>query len=234
VEINGREPVPVDAFTATYTFADVADGTYVAVVRAVNEVGESRSSPASNSVTIGQPVAEVVGTVEVDGSLTPGGTVTIVGTGFAANVPNFDLELHSTPVALGDVASDAQGGFTTSVVLPDTVEPGDHAIVVLHDGIEISSTAVLVVAAVTAGAAAPVVGEESGPAPSAIGVALLLLVMVGLSAVLAWQRRRSLAAVEAAAADSDTQALNPVVADASPARVPPIDLDRTHELQRVT
>lgn len=228
VEVSGLEPVQVDAVTTAHSFPAVPDGTYIAVVRAVNASGSSPSSAPSAPVTVGVPVAQVVGTVEVQGSLTPGGTVTIVGTGYAHNISNLQVELHSTPVVLGVVATDATGGFSTSVALPDTVEPGDHTIVVVHDGVEVSRTPVQLTSA--AGSGAGVTATEagpaessSGPAPSLVGVVLILVIMVGLAGALIWQRRRSSGSGQA------TDAPGPV----DPEQVPPADHGRTQQLQEV-
>ena len=52
------------------------------------------------------------------------------------------MELHSTPVQLATVATDADGAFTTTVTVPADIEPGAHHLVVLYDGTEITSTPV--------------------------------------------------------------------------------------------
>ncbi len=223
VEVSGIDPVEVDATTTSHTFADVADGTYLAVVRAVNAHGSSPSSAPSESVTVGTPVAEVVGTVRVEGALTPGGEVTIVGSGYASNIPTLDLELHSTPVALGTVASDAAGGFSASVILPETIEPGEHEIVVLHEGVEVSSTPIQIqpVAGSEVGTEA---SDDGGPAPSVVGVVLIVVVMAGLAAVLLWQRQRS---SKGDGEEGGGEHLTPAGA------VPPLDDARSPELQEV-
>lgn len=147
VWFTGAEPVELDATTTSHTFTDLADGAYRAAVRAVNAAGESPSSPPSDIATVGTPVAEVVGTLSVSGDLAPGASVTVDGTGFAANVPELTLELQSTPTPLGTVATDAKGSFTTTVTIPESVEAGDHSIVVLFESTEITRTPVTITSA---------------------------------------------------------------------------------------
>lgn len=193
LRFSGADPVQVDAATTTHTFTDLPDGTYRAAVRAVNEAGESPSSPPSEIATVGKPVTEVVGTVAVTGDLEPGAAVTVTGTGFAADVPELTLELHSTPVVLGTVATDANGGFTTAVTIPETVEAGEHSLVVLFDGTEISSTPVEVGGAEVAAAAA--VTEVAETVPPHTGLAILVVLALAGVASLTWHvltgRRRA-------------------------------------------
>ena len=150
VQFTDAAPVQVDAATLTHTFTGLKDGNYRAAVQAVNAAGPSLTSPPSEVATVGTPITEVVGEVAVDGELTPGGTVTVTGTKFAKDVPELSLELHSDPVVLGTVATDAKGAFTTTVTIPSTIEAGDHSLVVLYDGDEITSAPVVVAEAAAA------------------------------------------------------------------------------------
>jgi hypothetical protein len=196
VRFSGTDPVETDAATTSHTFSGLADGNYRAAVRAVNDAGESPSSPPSEVATVGAPITDVKGTLTVDGDLAPGATVTLTGTGYAPNVPELVLELHSTPVQVGAVATDESGAFATTVTLPADVEPGDHHVVVLYDGTEVTSTPVQLVAADAAPAEttsdAAVVPAET--VPPATGVLILgALAALGFAA-LAWHvltRRRS-------------------------------------------
>ena len=151
VRFSGTDPVETDAATTSYTFEDLADGNYRAAVRAVNEAGESPSSPPSEVATVGAPITDVKGSLTIGGDLAPGATVTIDGAGYAPNVPELVLELHSTPVEIGRVATDQSGAFSTTVTLPTDVEAGEHHVVVLYDGTEVTSTAVQVAVAAPAG-----------------------------------------------------------------------------------
>lgn len=201
---NVAEPVVTDAATTSHTFTGLADGNYRAAVRAVNTAGESPSSPPSDIATVGAPIDQVKGEVTVDGELQPGAEVTVTGTGYAASVPELVLELHSTPVQLATVATDADGGFSTTVTVPVDIEPGEHHLVVLYDGAEVTSTPVQLVAATTEAdtdaeteAAEDVATVPAASVPPNTGVAILgALAALGVLA-LAWhplrarRRRRS-------------------------------------------
>lgn len=172
VQISGAEAVAVDATTTTKLFADVKDGTYRAAVRAVNAAGTSVSSAPSEPITVGKSVADVKGAVTVDGDLAPGASVVLTGTGYAADVPELTIELHSDPVVLGTVATDATGGFKTTVTIPAEVPQGQHLLVVLHEGVEVTSTTVEVAPLVAVEAAS----EDTEPAttvPPYTGLAIL-------------------------------------------------------------
>ena len=196
LRFSGADPVELDALTTKHTFTDLPDGTYRAAVRAVNAAGESPSSPPSDIATVGTPVTEVVGTVTVTGDLEPGAAVTVSGTGFAADVPELTIELHSTPVVLGTVATDARGAFSTAVTIPETVEAGSHSLVVLFDGTEITSTPVEVGGGELAAVAAT--DEVVKTVPPHTGLAILVALALAGVLSLAWHvvagRRRALRA----------------------------------------
>ncbi len=191
LRFTGADPVEADATTTKHVFTGLPDGNYRAAVRAVNEAGESPSSPPSDIATIGAPITEVVGTLAVDGDLEPGATVTVRGTAFAADVPELTLELHSTPVVLGTVATDATGGFTTTVTVPETVEAGEHTLVVLYDGTEITATPVTIGGEVETEAVAAVVETV----PPHTGLAILVALAAAGAIALFWHvltgRRRA-------------------------------------------
>jgi hypothetical protein len=60
---------------------------------------------------------------------TAGGTLAVSGGGFASHTP-LTIELHSTPVVLGDAMSDDGGSYSTTVVIPAGTVAGAHEIVV--------------------------------------------------------------------------------------------------------
>lgn len=146
VQLSGDNRAEVDADTTTYTFTDLPDGSYRAAVRAVNTVGESAASTPSEPVTLGTPVESVVGTLTWTGDVTPGATVTLAGAGYAANAA-LDIELHSDPVLLTTVTTDAAGAFSTDVVVPADAPEGAHNFVVAYQGTVISQSPVTVAAA---------------------------------------------------------------------------------------
>ena len=193
LRFSGADAVQTDAATASHTFTDLPDGNYRAAVRAVNEAGESPSSPPSDVATVGTPIIDVAGELTVDGDLEPGATVTVSGAGYAVNVPELVLELHSTPVELATVATDADGAFSTTVTVPSDIEPGDHQLVVLYDGTEITSTPVALAAPTAAGTTATT-DKAVAPAetvPPQTGLVILGgLAALGLVSLL-WHPMRS-------------------------------------------
>ena len=171
--------------TTTHTFTDVRDGVYRATVSAVYASGSPETSGSSDKVTIGQDPTQVRGTVTVAGDLTAGERVVVAGRGFARNVPDLSVELHSDPVLLAEVQTDGKGRFEVEALLPETVEAGDHHVVVLYDGVELSSNPVTVAAAVSAAASEAPTDTVAAAAPesSSRGGLLLLLGLVGATAV---------------------------------------------------
>ncbi|WP_028644211.1 fibronectin type III domain-containing protein [Nocardioides sp. URHA0020] len=201
LRFSGADPVETDAATTSHTFTGLADGNYRAAVRAVNAAGESPSSPPSDIATIGTPIEEVKGELTVDGDLQPGATVTVTGAGYAVNVPELVLELHSTPVELATVATDGDGAFSTTVTVPGDVEPGDHHLVVVYDGTEVTSTPVALVDTVAADADAADDADPAGTDTATAGPAETvppqtgLVILGGLAAAgvlsLLWHPLRS-------------------------------------------
>ncbi|MDR3225968.1 MAG: hypothetical protein LBT52_06735, partial [Clostridiales Family XIII bacterium] len=86
-------------------------------------------------------IIETIGEIEVTGtegsSLHEGSEVVIKGTGFYGDVSGIDIEIHSTPTVLGTVASDADGNFEATVLIPEGIEEGAHNIVALYKGTEL-------------------------------------------------------------------------------------------------
>lgn len=106
--------------------------------------------------------ATVLGTLSVQGELVPGGTISVNGSGFAPSTSGFSLELHSDPVKLADVTTDADGAFTMAATLPESLS-GAHRVVLLINGVEVGGTAVEI---------APVPGDQANGAVNANGTDL--------------------------------------------------------------
>lgn len=62
-----------------------------------------------------------------DGTVGPGGSVNLVGSGFPAN-ESVGLSIYSTTTSIGSVRTDADGNFATTVDIPSSIGPGEHAI----------------------------------------------------------------------------------------------------------
>lgn len=99
--------------------------------------------------------ATVLGTVLVSDDLRPGGEIAVSGSGFAPSTAGYALELHSEPVKLADVSTDATGAFALTATLPANVN-GAHRVVLLWNGAEVGAAAVQIdpIAAADGGAAA--------------------------------------------------------------------------------
>jgi len=114
----------------------------------------------------------------VEGTLEPGGTVTIEGGGFHPG-EEVELVVHSTPTSLGTVTANASGGFTTTRTVPSSVAPGPHTLTAtgLSSGRTFGASLALNM---------PATGADLG-GPAAIAGLLLLL---GGGLVLARRARR--------------------------------------------
>lgn len=196
VELLDGPSVEVDAATTSFTFTDLEAHRYRARVVAQFTDGTSETSPVSDRTKVGgADPRTVTGTLTVTGDLVAGGAVTITGAGFAGDVSGFQVEIHSDPIVLSEVATDADGGFVLEATVPETLEAGDHHVVVAYDGVEVGSTPVTVT---EAAAAAP--AEAASVTPSATsadrsqaGLLLLgALAAVGVAALVGHEitRRR--------------------------------------------
>ncbi|WP_029292022.1 fibronectin type III domain-containing protein, partial [Cellulomonas sp. HZM] len=183
VQLSGDNHAEVDASTTRHEFRDLPDGSYRAAVRAVNEVGQSEASTPSEPVTVGTPVTSFVGALTWTGDVSPGATVTLTGSGYAPGV-ELAVELHSDPVLLTTVTTDAQGSFSTDVVVPADAPEGEHHLVVAYQGTVVSETPVTLVAAAPAPAASaePVAAAAAETVPPLTG--LVILVALAVAGVL--------------------------------------------------
>lgn len=68
-------------------------------------------------------------TVSAD-SVAAGGSITVAGTGFAADAA-LRIELRSTPVTIGSTVADAAGAFRATVTIPADTAAGAHSVVVI-------------------------------------------------------------------------------------------------------
>lgn len=105
----------------------------------------------------------------ISGSLVPGGSVTINGTGAAGDTVL--VLVDSVSVASGAVGAD--GTFSLTATIPADLSPGSHVLIVQVAGFTVASTA-FTVAGETAAPALPVTGGNSLP---------LLSISLGLIAV---------------------------------------------------
>lgn len=145
VSLSDGTKATVGADVRSAVFEGVKPGTYTATVRALNSAGWSVASDESNAVEVAQPGEPGEpghdGTIVVTGDLKSGGTVTVTGRGFAPGAV-YSVELHSAPAVLGSVTADELGAFALDGVIPAPTKPGEHRVVVLHEGQEVASARV--------------------------------------------------------------------------------------------
>lgn len=127
----------------------------------------------------------VRGTVTVTGDLVAGGTVTVRGTGFTPGLRGVRVELHSTPVLLGVVSTDATGAFTLTATVPASIPAGAHTVVVLVDGVTVGSSTVTIASGDASGQLAFTGADGLGAAV----IAALVAVLVGAGLVVVRRRR---------------------------------------------
>lgn len=153
------------------------------------EPGATPSTPSDPGAGDDAPTdpTTVRGSVTVEGDLVAGGSVTVRGTGFAADT-DARVEIRSDPVLLGTVRTDDAGAFSLAATVPAALPAGNHTVVVVVDGVTVGSTTVTVAAADGTGTGGELAftGAE-GLVPAA--VAALLAVLAGAGIVVARRRR---------------------------------------------
>ena len=96
-----------------------------------------------------QAVVSTGGTLEVneeDGSIIHAGSnLVIKGSGFAGNVNDIVIEIHSdNAINLGNINTAEDGSFETKVYIPDDLEEGQHEVVIKYLGQEIAAQTIKV------------------------------------------------------------------------------------------
>jgi CshA-type fibril repeat protein len=132
------QPGPAACTTTTATsctLGAVAGTSYTVTVIARSATGTSEPSAPSSATTALQPEIPVTVPPTVPVTLTtdqgkialatPGQELTVLGTGFAA-YSTARVVLYSTPITLATVTTDAAGGFSAPVTVPDDLAAGAH------------------------------------------------------------------------------------------------------------
>lgn len=152
------------------------------------------SAPDTQTYVVATPpsgkVAQPGIVAESSSTVVAGGTVTVTAWGLLF-LTEYDLQLQSTPVALGSRLSAADGTIEATVTIPAGTPAGQHRIVPLRDGVEVAAIPITVTAAPAAAAA----GGSSLPATGAdgtatAGTAALALMLLASGLVLTLVRRR--------------------------------------------
>lgn len=187
---DGTDPAPGDGTDPTAPGTPTPDptdpGTPAPTPVPTDPAEPSTPAPVPTPAPAPAPTdpSTVRGSVSVTGDLVAGGTVTVRGTGFAPDVAGVRVEIHSDPVLLGTVRTDAEGSFSLTTTVPASLPAGTHTVVVLVDGVVVGSTAV----AVRADGQLAYTGAEG---LGAAGIAALLALLVGGGVLVA--RRRAAA-----------------------------------------
>ncbi|MGN8244232.1 immunoglobulin-like domain-containing protein [Cellulomonas soli] len=191
------DPEPTATPTAEPTAEPTATPTTVPTTEptAGPTAGPAPTTPAPSTTTTpaGAPALRWVqgGQVLRDGTtFRPGSAVSLQVTG-AAPGSAVRLELHSDPVLIASATTAADGTAVLTGSIPTGTPAGKHHLVLLVDGVQVSSVAVVVQGSTTGGLAA-----TGADAAGAVALTALLLLGAGLTAVLAVRRRRLGAAVD--------------------------------------
>ncbi|WP_162893344.1 DUF2341 domain-containing protein [Microbacterium halotolerans] len=137
----GAQTTTVDGSTLSTDVSGLAAGTHEVTVRAENVAGWSElSAPVEVELTGDETPTP---SISVTGSFVPGGTIQVNGSGFSADT-EYALELHSDPVALGTVTTDAAGTLDGAATIPASVTAGVHDVAVMQDDAIIASAQILI------------------------------------------------------------------------------------------
>jgi len=196
---GGSADVPVWAVRG----ADAADEATV-TIRATSESDPTKTATSECAVTAAlldgvEPTAPPTEqpdapTVAVDPQrVAAGDEVRVTGAGLEPGAA-YAIELRSTPVTLGTVEADTDGGLAATVEVPASTPPGAHTIALVQDGETVAAAALEVTASGTAGGSGSgglaYTGAESGPW-WAVAAALVLAGIATLTVGVVRRRRRA-------------------------------------------
>ncbi|WP_292899077.1 alpha-L-arabinofuranosidase C-terminal domain-containing protein [Microbacterium sp.] len=169
----------------------VPAGATTVAYRAIDAAG---NVGGTGSVSVGADASDP--TLSVAGDLVAGGVITVSGTGWPTDADG-RLELHSTPIDLGAVRTDAAGAFRVTVTLPAVVPAGTHELVAMI-GDARAAVSVEIRAAATPGTVPPTTdGSAKGSTGSplavtggTVSIAALMLGLLALALGAVIRRRR--------------------------------------------
>lgn len=123
------------------------------------------------------------------GTLTPGGTVTLAGGGFAPGAA-VSIYVYSTPTLLARTAANATGSITVTVTIPADLPPGSHTLQATGPAAGGGTTDLTTAFTVTAIATSPGKLPMTGfPTFTVLGIAAIVILLGG--AFLYISRRRT-------------------------------------------
>lgn len=123
--------------------ASVGDHHYLAKIHVGSQSASAKASltvnaaadptPSATPTTEESAAPAIEPTIKIDRTSVSGGSeITVSGEHFTAGA-KVDVELHSTPVKLGEVKADVDGKFTLKVRVPKGAAVGYHKVVALAD-----------------------------------------------------------------------------------------------------
>ncbi|NYD68362.1 OmpL47-type beta-barrel domain-containing protein [Agromyces atrinae] len=201
---------PVDGALTVSTVGDTVVGfRSTDVAGNVEQAGEVTVTVVAKPVDPVDPVDPVPTVVLGSGTVSAGGSLAVVGSGFTPG-ESVTVTLFSEPVLLATVTADGAGAFETVVRIPADTAAGVHHIELAGVSSETSVRGEIVVTAVAPPVAPGQPGSPAAPgAPGApgspglagtgfdagFGGAALMLLLLGAGLVLAQRRIRALATV---------------------------------------
>jgi len=141
--------------------------------------------PATNATSAAFVLHVYSATIAVTPTATPGGTITVTGSGLQPGT--YSVVLHSDPVVLGSATVGAGGALSFTATVPSSVPAGAHT-VQLVSGSTVIATASLTVAPVVA-PTAPTALASTGADPTGAASFATLLVLAGAAALTRLRRR---------------------------------------------
>ena len=176
----GPEPVEIGYqwFRGEQAIADATSASYTlghADVGQMISVAVTGSKPGFDAATATASLDEAVTAVlTLSGDhVTAGDRLTLDGAGFAPG-ESVRIELHSTPVELGEATAADDGSVHADVTIPSSTETGAHTVVVTGTDSGITASAALDIENVGGAGLAPTGGSA---APALIGGAFALIAL---------------------------------------------------------
>ncbi|MGO4593982.1 putative Ig domain-containing protein [Leifsonia sp. 2TAF2] len=173
-------PVAVSGGTAPYTYAlgagetlppgmtlDAATGVISGTAGAPFTgtfsivVTDSSAQPQTASASFSLAISQL--TIDVTSPVPIGGTLTVSGEHFDPG--DYDVVLHSDPIALGSASVGPDGSLRFSATVPSSVTPGDHQVEVLRSGLTVATAPVTVTAVVVPPPTPPAGGAGASTPP---------------------------------------------------------------------
>jgi hypothetical protein len=149
------------------------------------------ASPASATAAYGPVVCSESASISPS-TVAPGGSFTLSLTGGCAN-DTFTVVLHSSPVTLGTITTNASGSGSAGFSVPANTAGGDHTVTAADASGNSASVAIVITAAATAVTAAPAAAAKH-PLPftgaQIAGLVAAGAVAIGLGGLLVLVTRR--------------------------------------------